>query len=64
MDSQLKTKGTKMKGTVKSVMSGDRIVLYGPKGKDGIPLEKILQLVCARAPRMGYKETANEPHAF
>ncbi len=54
-----------MKGTVKSVLSGDRIVLYGPKGKDGLPLEKCLQLVCARAPRMGHSgERANEPHAL
>jgi len=35
------------------VYSGDRIVLYGPMGKQGVPLEKVLQLVAVRAPRTG-----------
>jgi tRNA(Ile2) C34 agmatinyltransferase TiaS len=31
-----------MQGKVKQVYSGDRIVLYGPVGKQGVPLEKVL----------------------
>ena len=61
----MKKKGTKMKGTVKCVLSGDRIVLYGPKGKDGLHFEKTVQLVCVRAGRMGYiGERKHEGHAL
>lgn len=50
-----------MKGTVKCVYSGDRMVLYGPKGKDGVHMEKTLQLICVKAARMGhFGERKNE----
>lgn len=61
MEKQLKHKGSKMKGTVKCVYSGDRMVLYGPKGKDGVHMEKTLQLICVKAARMGhFGERKNE----
>lgn len=63
--SDIVNKGNKMKGRVKQVYSGDRIVLYGPLNKQGIPFEKILQLVSVRAPRTGVpNERKNENNSF
>ncbi len=35
------------------IYSGDRIVLYGPKDKEGLFCEKVIQLICVKSPRMG-----------
>ena len=65
MDIKFKHKSQKLKGTVKMVYSGDRIVLYGPKDKDGLFCEKVIQLNCIKSPRMGIaNERKNEKHAL
>jgi hypothetical protein len=47
------------------IYSGDRIVLYGPKDKEGLFCEKVIQLICVKSPRMGMiNEKKNEKFAI
>ena len=49
-------------GFVKRILSGSSIVLLGPPGKDGLPLEKNLYLCNISAPR--FSEALEEPFGF
>ncbi|KAG9316712.1 hypothetical protein JVU11DRAFT_2772 [Chiua virens] len=54
-----------MKAVVKSVISGDTLVLRGPTGPQGQPpKERILHLSDITAPRMGNTTREDEPWAF
>ena len=51
-------------GIIKSVVSGDTIVLMGADASKGPPPEKLLSLTGIAAPRMGNKSSADEPFAW
>ncbi|QRV79522.1 staphylococcal nuclease domain-containing protein 1 [Ceratobasidium sp. AG-Ba] len=54
-----------MKATVKSVLSGDTLVLRGPPGPQGQPpKERILHLAEIVSPRMGTASKEDEPWAY
>ncbi|OBZ67115.1 Nuclease domain-containing protein 1 [Grifola frondosa] len=54
-----------MKAIVKSVISGDSLLLRGNPGPQGqIPKERVLHLVDIAAPRMGTSTREDEPWAF
>ena len=51
-------------GVVKSVTSGDTVVVMGVDASKGPPPEKLLSLSGIAAPRLGNKSTADQPHAW
>lgn len=52
------------KGIVKRVLSGDTIVVLGPPGENGYPMEKRLSLYGVAAPWKGNETTQEDPFYF
>ncbi|KAI0093340.1 transcription factor [Irpex rosettiformis] len=54
-----------LKAVVKSVISGDSLILHGPPGPNGKPpKERVLHLADISAPRMGTAAREDEPWAY
>ena len=51
-------------GIIKSVVSGDTVVVMGADASKGPPPEKLISLSNIAAPRLGNKSTADAPHAW
>ncbi|GAB5593132.1 hypothetical protein Unana1_08032 [Umbelopsis nana] len=52
------------KAVVKSVLSGDTVILKGRPRANGPPAERLLALSNVQAPRLGNKDKDDEPFAF
>ncbi|KAI9318980.1 hypothetical protein BX666DRAFT_1876151 [Dichotomocladium elegans] len=52
------------KAIVKSVLSGDTVILRGKPRPNGPPLERLLALSNVQAPRLGNRDRDDEPFAF
>ncbi|KAG2180234.1 hypothetical protein INT43_004023 [Umbelopsis isabellina] len=52
------------KAVVKSVLSGDTVILRGKPKANGPPAERLLALNNVQAPRLGNKDKEDEPFAF
>ena len=51
-------------GVIKSVTSGDTVVVMGVDASKGPPPEKLLSLSGIAAPRLGNKSTPDQPHGW
>lgn len=51
-------------GIIKSVVSGDSVIVMGVDASRGPPPEKLLSLTGLAAPRLGNKSTADQPYAW
>lgn len=52
------------KGIVKRILSGDTLIVLGPKGENGLPREKRLSIYGVRAPRAANNEFESAPFAY